>query len=272
MAIRKKESTKPAQLTEQELDALREIHIAVNLKGLLNAWNYVTYKKPFSLYQGAARRVERLSKKMMTGNASVFGLPLGIILRNTSRAAHNLSDEQYHHVAHVAGGLAVAGAMAGAAFVAGPVIAGAIGAGLLGSVIGYGASAAASFVVLHRPVFTLGTLATSSVVAAGVAVFSTLVAAPANLLVGFRRSKASLKGIKLTEDQLVAREVAFDRRSPLANYEQRQEDFARQVFSQLPKEKKEQLYQTLKAEFEPAAAPAKKPAAPARKPKGPTQG
>ena len=267
------------QLTDKELKSLSEVHVAVNLKGFLTAWDYVFNKKPFALYQGVARRMEGFSKKMMTGNASIIGMPVGIIVRNTSRAAHNLSTGRYSHIAQAAGVLAAFAAVGAATFVAGPVIASAIGLGGFGTVVGYAAAAVASGVVLNRPAYTAGTLTTSSVIAAGVAAFSTLIAAPANLLVAFRRSRASLKGVKLTEDQLLAQQAEFDRRSPAAEYERQQEEQVRYGLASLSPAKKEKIYLSLKAEFDLATKQAaeQKPAVAAatvagQKPKTPTQG
>jgi hypothetical protein len=267
-------TTSATQLTEKELRQLQEVQVKINLKGLFKAWDWVTKKKPFEIYQTVTRKVEGKSKKLMVGNASALGMPIGIVLRNTSRAGHNLSTGRYGHLAQVVGGAAVLGGILGGIIAGGPVIAGALGLSGIASAVGYIAGGIAG-TLLWKPVYTAATLAASTVGAAASAVFSTLISAPANLLVGLRRSKASLKGIKLTEEQLAAQQEAFDRRSPSAQYAREQEDNVRVGLSRISKAKKEQIYLDLKAEFEPAAAvqgaPAGQPAAkPATAPKGPT--
>jgi len=71
------------QLSEKELRKLQEVHVKINLKGLFRAWDWVTKKKPFEIYQTVTRKIEGKSKKLMVGNASALGMPIGIILRVT---------------------------------------------------------------------------------------------------------------------------------------------------------------------------------------------
>ncbi len=268
----------PATLTEKEFEGLREVKISNPLRALLTAFNYLTYKQPFKIYHAVARKMETASKKMMVGNASLIGMPLGIVLRNGARSAYNVSDQEgdtgYAWIGNAAGGLAVLGAVGASAFFGGPVIAAALGTGALATGAGYTIATAAAGLVLHRPVFTAGNIAVATVLAAAASVYSAVVLAPANLLVAFRRSKASFKGVKLTEDQLAQEAAAFDRSSPSARYERKKMDAVRDGLANLPREKKEQFYISLKQEFEPAAqvaAAQSKTAVPkaAGKPQGP---
>jgi hypothetical protein len=254
------------QATNKQSNQFKEVRIPISLKGFFKAWDYVTRKKPISIFQTITRKIEGFSKKMMTGKTSFIGMPLGIILRNTSRAAHNLSDSKYGGVAEVAGGLAAIAAIAGATMVAGPIVAGALGiAGWMGLTL----AAPVAGLVLAEPVYTAGKLTASSIGGAGAFAFSTLISAPANLGVAYRRSKASFSGIDL-EKQLAADEAKFDSRSPSANYQRDVADKAASAFDQLDLEKQESM---LKGFFEKVtqrrAAEDKKHVAPASKRGGP---
>jgi hypothetical protein len=245
------------QLTEAQLDKLKEVRIPISLKGFFKAWYKVTHKKPIAAYQTLTRRIEGHAKKMMTGKTSLFGMPFGLVFRNASRAAYNLSDNKYGGVAAIAGGLAVAAAVAGATMVGGPLIAGGALAWL-----GYAAAAPVAGLVLHSPVYTATKLLTSSVIAAGAGVFSALIIAPANLKIAYRRSKVSLSGADL-QKQLAADEEKFNRRSPSANYEREMEKQARYALRQLPDDKKEGILK----EFAQVAQPVEQTAAAAGTPK-----
>ncbi|MDE2336614.1 MAG: hypothetical protein KGL10_04825, partial [Alphaproteobacteria bacterium] len=147
-----------ATLTEEELNRLREVKISINLRGLLRVFDYVTYKGPFKVYHAIARKVEGVSKRMMVGNASLVGMPVGIVLRNAARSAYNVSNRdgatKYAWIGNVAGGLAVVGAVGASALFGGPVVAAAIGTGWLATAAGYATATAAAGILLHRPVFT----------------------------------------------------------------------------------------------------------------------
>ncbi len=280
MANKKAPAKGIESLSEKDLAGLQEVKVDINLRGIVNAFKYVTYKKPFEIYHGIARRVEGASKKMMVGNASLIGMPVGIVLRNTARSAYNISDREgrtrYSWIGNTAGGLAAMAAVGAATVFGGPIVAGMIGTGALVTGIGYAATAAVSGILLPRPVFTAGNLAVSTALSAVVAGVSTVIAAPANLLVGYRRSKAAFKGYKMTEDQLAKQLAEFDRYSPTARYEAEAADDVRSGLSRLPHEKKFEFYTKLKEEFEGAAQPKQDAPKPANKPQqgpqGPSQG
>lgn len=245
---------KKPQLTEEELKNLREIHIPINLAGLRKGWQKIFYEAPFSIYQGAMRWCEGVSKRLMTGNASLLSMPVGIIIRNATRAAHNSSEGKYLYGARIAGGLAAIGAVAAGTFFGGPMLAAALPAvaGVIGSIGTYAAAGIGSLLVATTPAFTAGTLVTSSVLGIVIAGLST-VPAVANLVVAYKRSQAALKGHKLTEDQLQALEAEFDRESPSARYERQTLDQVNRGLRSLPEERRQEIFENLRADFEEAA-------------------
>jgi len=262
------------ELTEKELDALREIHISVDLRGLIKAWNKLFYEAPFDAYKKIALKVEGVSRKMMTGNASVLGMPMGIVLRNTSRAAYHSAKGDTFYSSRIIGGVAAAAAIVASSLFGAPYIAAAaiaagafVGAPLfaatavaavgsfLGTIGTFAAMGVASMLLLPVPVFTAATLLSSTIVAGAVAAFSGLVAAPVNLLVAWRRSKASLQGVKLTEDDMEKLQTEFDRQSPNVRYQQDMVWTVTNGLDALPPAEKQKIYLSLQAEFGAAAAP-----------------
>ena len=185
----------------------------------------------------------------MTGTASLLGMPLGIILRNTSRAGYNSSKGKYLYTSRIIGGLAAAATVAAGTFFGAPFVAAALGAGFIGTWGAYVAAGAVSALLLPIPAFTVATLASSTLVAGVVAAFSTLIAAPVNLLVAFRRSKAGIKGHKLTEDEMENLQTEFDRRSPTVKYQQDLADTITESFSKLSSTKKTEVFASLHEQF-----------------------
>lgn len=255
------------QANDAQLDSLREVHI--NWKGLILGWKKLTRDVPFSLHQKATRAIETKSRYLMTGSASLISMPIGLVLRNTSRAMNNsVEGKSFYSLAHVVGVLGSIGAIGLATMAAAPVIAAAVPAGVMSAVGGWAAYAVAGTVattVLSMPAYTAATLIASTTLGTAVALFSATIAAPFNLPVAFRRSKASLDGIKLTDAQVTALEAEFDRESPTARY---QRDLYRKTESNifyLTDEQQKSIYLTLKDKFDAAAAApaAAQPAAPA---------
>ena len=78
------------ELTKNEIEAMREFHISIDWKGLTKAWKKIFYTTPFNLYEKAALKVEAASRKLMIGKAALL-MPVGIILRNTSRSMYKLA-------------------------------------------------------------------------------------------------------------------------------------------------------------------------------------
>lgn len=249
------EQAKP-QMTAEEVKALGEIHISFDLKGIVKGWNKMFYEAPFAFYQKIMRGAEGVSKKMMTGNASLLSMPVGIIIRNTARAAHNSSEGRYFFGARIVGGLTAAAAVAAGTLFGGPLLAAALPAvvsGFIGSVGSYIVAGAATALFGTTPAFTVGTLTASSLVGAAVAGLSTLIAAPVNLVVAYRRSKASMKGFKFTEKDLEDMEAEFDRESPSARYEREMLNSVHFGLRNLPADRRREVYETLKSDFAKAA-------------------
>ncbi len=247
--------TQQKKLTAAEIDSLREIHIPINLEGLRKGWNKIFYEWPFSLYQGATRGIEGYSRKLLTGKASLLSMPVGIILRNTSRAAHNSSEGRYLYTARIVGGVAAIGAVVGATMLGGPLLAGmlpAVVSGFLGSVGTYIAAGAAAALVLPIPVFTAATLTTSTLVGGAIAALST-VPAVANLVVAARRSKFSAQGYKFSDEDVRALEERFDRESPSARYERKTLEQVTYGLSHLPENRRLEIFEGLKKDFAEAA-------------------
>lgn len=241
------------QLTKEELNSLREIHIAINWRGFVKGWKKIFQETPFNAHQSIMRKVESVSRKMMTGNASLLGMPVGIILRNTARAMHNAIDgKHYYNSVHVVGFLGACGAVGLGMLAGGPLVAAAVGSGVAGFIGTWGAYATAGIIsaaVLPIPAYTASTLISSTLMGAAVAAFSTFVAAPANLFVAFRRSQASMKGTKLTEDQIEALQTEFDRESPTLRFHRSLENRIYNAFIELPENRREDIYKTLAERF-----------------------
>ena len=249
------EATEQKKLTAAELDSLREIHIPISLEGLKKGWNKIFYEAPFAGYQKLTRGVEGISRKLLTGKASALSMPFGIILRNTSRAAHNSSEGRYLYTSRIVGGVAAIAAVAGATLLGGPILAAALPvalSGFLGSVGTYIAAGAAAALVLPIPVFTAGTLTSASLIGGVVAVLS-IVPGVANLVVAARRSKFSAKGYSFSDEDVRALEERFDRESPSARHERETMERVAYGLRDLPEAKRKEVFQSLKAEFEVAA-------------------
>lgn len=102
----------PKKLTQTQIDSAKEVVIPVTLRGLAEGWRKITYKAPVRLYKRITRKVDdvAISKPMRNGFLAALTMPVSIMARNGSRAAHNLADGHYKHTAHALGGVAAAGA------------------------------------------------------------------------------------------------------------------------------------------------------------------
>jgi hypothetical protein len=257
IAMSQEQTTAKKQLTVAELKSLQEIHIPINLQGLIKGWKMIFHDAPFKGYQGLMRKVEGVSKKMMTGKASVISMPLGIILRNTSRAAHNSSEGRYLYTSRLVGAAASIAAVAAGTVLGAPLVTALVGtsvAGFIGSWGAYLAAGSVSALTLMTPAYTVGTLVSSTLVGAAVAAFSTVIAAPVNAVIGFRRSRMAAKGYTLSEDQIQAELAEFDRESPTARYERERYHSVVAGLHMLPDTRKREIYEGLKSQFDAAAA------------------
>lgn len=251
---------------EPNLEDLREIHIKISFGGLVKAYKKMFFEAPFHLYQRGTLKVENISKKMMTGKGSLLGLPMGIILRNTSRSMYLCSKgDGWYNLAHgVAGAITAVSAVGAGIYFGAPLMA-AYG---LGAVASYVPVVAASALILPIPAFTAGSLMTSTLAGAAVALFSTLVAAPVNLLVGYKRTIAAFKGVKLTEEQMEGLRNEFDKDSIQKSYDREYINTVGKALWNMSPTAKAEVYMSLKQEFDAAAAAAQaaQPAAAATSP------
>lgn len=246
------------QLTEAELNSMKEIHISVDLKGFVKGWTKLFHDLPFNAYQGAARKLEGLSRKMMTGKASLLSMPAGIVLRNTSRAAHNASKGDYLFSSRIFGFACGCAAVAVGVIYGGPLLAAALPAavsGFIGSAGSAVTAGALSLLVASTPAYTAGTLLFSSIVGAGALLFSALVSAPVNLWAAYKRTEYSLKGYEVNEDQLREQLVAFDKESPLAKYNRQRLEQTKLNLRSMEEDDRKKIYADLKSQFEKAAEP-----------------
>ncbi|MDD9901527.1 MAG: hypothetical protein OXT65_11145 [Alphaproteobacteria bacterium] len=64
-------STEPSpmakKLSHTQLKSRQEIDIPITIRGLWKGWEKITHRAPLKFYQNTARRIEGLSKKLMTG-------------------------------------------------------------------------------------------------------------------------------------------------------------------------------------------------------------
>jgi len=246
------------ELTQDELEGLREYHISIDWKGITKAWKKVFYIAPFNLYKKSALKMEVASKKLMTGKAALL-MPLGIVLRNTGRSMYRLAegDGAFYYGARIIGGLSVIAAVAGVAYAAGPLLAATTTGAYIGSIASHIAVGAAALTALTHPVFTVATLTASTIASAAVAVFSTVVAAPLNFKAAYNRFKAAKNGIELTEDQIKNLETAFDKESPILKLERNQVKKVISIVRGMEDSGKIQVLDGLKSDFTRIAAKAK---------------
>lgn len=252
------DNTQKRQLTEAELNSMKEIHISVDLKGFVKGWTKLFQDLPFNGYQSAARKLEGLSRKMMTGKASLLSMPAGIVLRNTARAAHNASKGDYLFSSKIFGFACGCAAVAAGVIFGGPVLAATLPAAVSGFIGTAGSAVTAgalSLLVASTPAYTAGALLFSSVVGAGAFLFSTLVSAPVNLLAAYKRTEYSIKGYEVTEEQLREQLTAFDRESPLAKYNRQRLEQTKLNLRSMEVDDRKKIYADLKSEFEKVAEP-----------------
>ncbi|MDD9901528.1 MAG: hypothetical protein OXT65_11150 [Alphaproteobacteria bacterium] len=202
-------------------------------------------------------------------------MPTGIILRNSTRAAHNSSDGRYAHSSQAMG---VVGAGA-AWWMLGGLVASKLGAiPLIAGTVGkWGAIAGAAILTspVTIPAFTASLLASATIVGTVAAAASTIPAI-ANLPPAVMRTIDRLRGIKYTPEELKEIEIAFDRNSPSAKYERDQLTEVQYAVRNLSNDNRRTVYQSLKKEFDKATTVTEDtskdaaPSAPApAQPKGP---
>jgi hypothetical protein len=236
-------------LAEDKIASRREVEIQINLRGLAKAYNKFFHEWPMNGFLSATRKMDEASKNMMTGKAALVTMPLGLMMRNSARIAHNLAEGRYgilrglvSTVGAASGwaalGYAAFGMLAGVAAVAGTV-------GTVGAAIG--AAVLTAPVIL--PAFTLSTILAAKVGGIGAAVLST-VPAIANIHVGFRRSLDAFKGIQYDEEALKSK---LDEGSVASEYEARRFRKVSSEVEYLPEDKQRKIFERLKERFDTAA-------------------
>jgi hypothetical protein len=255
------------KLDQRQMESAKEIVIPIRPKELYEAYAKAVYDKPVSRYQALAKKVDSFSihKRMRTGLNAVLTLPLGIIGRNTARAAHTLADGEWKRPSQVIGGgvgAAAAWWFAGkAAFgwlttSAPGISAVASQAGLLGGVVKIGAlitSAVVTGLAVTPAAFMVGTLAAATAGAAVVAVASTLPAA-LNIKTGLKRTLFRLKGVKNVDFDGPEEEKAISYDSLRARQERKDYSEMSWKIQNLTDEHQKDIFDKLKDKFDAAAA------------------
>lgn len=272
------------KLDQHQIESRKEIVIPITLKGLAIGYGKLAYEAPIGLYQRALRGLDNLAihKNMRNGYTAVLSMPLGIMLRNGARAAHNLVDSKYKYTSQWLGGTVGAG---GAWWVAGKALASALSTHVpllatVGGKIATTAIAAALSAPVVVPAFTIGAVAFATVIGAATAAISVIPAA-VNLKSGLLRTLDRFKGIKGVNYDDAATEAEIMQKSLSSKYDREQYAKVTGGLRYLSEEGQKDIYEGLKAKFEKAAnqtapqAPAQAPqvaqaaAAPAATPKKP---
>jgi len=272
------------KLDQHQIESRKEIVIPITLKGLAIGYSKIAYEAPVALFQKLARGLDNLAihKNMRNGYGAVVTMPLGIMLRNGARAAHNLVDSKYKYTSQWLGGTVGAG---GAWWVAGKALATALTSHvpLLATVGGKIATTAVAAVLsapIVVPAFTVGAIAFATAIGVGITALST-VPAVVNLKSGLLRTLDRVKGIKGVNYDDAAAEAEIVQKSLSSRYDREQYAKVTGGLRYLSEEGQKDIYESLKAKFEKAAnqnapqAPAQAPqvaqaaAAPAATPKKP---
>ena len=237
-----------ADLDKNKAATRQEVPFRVSLRGILDAYTRIAHDTPVRLYQGLARRVDTATQYMMTGPAALVTMPLGIVVRNGVRVAHEAVDR---------GGYAMGARAAG--------IAGAAGAWWLLGAAAYGATvatlgpiaaviaAAVVTVPVVVPAFTAGTLAGATLLGAAAGAVSTLGAAM-NLKVALLRSLDAFRGVKYDDATLKAMRGTLDENALQTVNEAKKLNAALHSVSRLNAEGRRKVYAELTEEFGSAAA------------------
>ena len=248
------------KLTDHQIESRKEIVIPITLKGLAEGYAKLAYEKPVALYKKIARGIDSLAihNYARNGHFAVVTMPLGIMARNGARAANNLAEGKYlKGVSQWLGGTVGAG---GAWWVAGNMLASALTSNvpLLATVGGKIATVAVAAVLSSPvvvPAFMVGTLAMATAVGVGITALSALPAV-LNLKTGFLRTLDRLKGIKGVNYDDAAASQEINHNSLSSRYERQQYAQVTNGLRYLSEEAQKGVYESLKAKFDVAAAPA----------------
>lgn len=264
-----------ASLDDALIDSRREIPFRIDLQGIIKAYEQIFHDAPMNAFRWAARKTDGFAQKMLMSGFAVVTMPLGIMLRNGARVAHEANKGRWYAPGisgvvgslsawYVVGGL-LFGKLAGMSLVSGTV-------GNVGAIIG--ATVATSPIVV--PAFTVGALAGSA--ALGAAAFAVSVfPAAVNIPRAALRTWDGLRGVRYSEEQLKKLETILDQESLEHDYQTENFYKVQNGLRYLSKENKEKIYKSLSEEFGSAVAAAEvavkaQPAAEATvkaKPQGP---
>ncbi|MDE1153136.1 MAG: hypothetical protein PW788_11420 [Micavibrio sp.] len=245
------------QLSQHQIESRKEIVIPITLKGLAQGYAKLAYEKPVNLYKWVATKFDNLAihKNMRNGHLAAITLPLGIMLRNGTRAAHNLADGKYlKGVSQWLGGTVGAG---GAWFVAGKALAATLTSNVpllatVGGKIATTAVAAALSFPVVVPAFMVGTLAMATAVGLGITALSALPAV-LNIKTGILRSLDRIKGIKGVNYDDPAAEAEITHNSLSSRRDRQQYSEVVNGLRYLSEEGQKGIYESLKGKFEKAA-------------------
>jgi hypothetical protein len=184
------------------IESRKEVVVEISIRGLAKAYSKFFHDKPVEVFQAVARKADDVSKKMMTGYSAAVMMPLGIMVRNGARVAHEATTSGRWAVAGGAAGVVGAlasvyfGSIAGAEYL--QSVAPAL-SGTVGTIGTYAVTGAASALFLATPAFTVGELAAASMLSVAATGVSVLPAA-LNVPVALRRSKDRAMGITYNND------------------------------------------------------------------------
>lgn len=253
-----------AELPKDKTASRMEVIIPINLRGLVKGLKKICYEQPVALVNAVAEKADAASLRMMSGRAAIVTMPLGIILRNTSRTVIGSTSERkqewwgtFSYVAGFIGG-------ASGWYLAGKAVAASLGSTAVGATIGTWGSIALGAIAaapVTLPAFGAAFLAGTAAAALTVAVLSAIPAV-ANIGVAFTRTMDAWKGIAYDAEVLQPNTSVADRMRTRRNQQ------TIEAFYRLPAQDIEKVYTDLSRSFQAAAAQQQAADAPATKPKG----
>ena len=245
------------ELDKKEIEARKEVHISISLKGVVDGYMKVCYDIPRDLFDWTTRKLDDVSKKMRTGYLAVIGLPASIVIRNGARVAHNASAERGKRFASSLTSNIVGVVGAGAAWwTTGSMLFGklmtslavASTVGKVGATVGAAVMTGMTVVV---PAFTAGMLISAATLGVAASALSLVLATAPNVKPGWQRTKDRFKGIKYNEDDL---DKEYDQESLSSDYyASKLREVGYGLSAMRPQDRKE-IYISLRQEFEKATA------------------
>lgn len=235
------------------LNARQERPFTVSLYSIYKTYDQLTHDMPVKAFQAVARKVDDLTKPMMTGHAAAITMPAGIIIRNAARVTHSATtNNNGYAITASLGGLAGAAAawwIAGnAAFSA---IAASTAGGTIGS-IGVAIAAAVATSPIVIPAFTAALFTSATLLGAAAGGISVL-GALKNIDIALTRSMDAFRGVKYDAETRKQIEASFDKDSLTAARQDKIMRDAQHALHSLRPEQRVALSQYLTKEFEEVA-------------------